>query len=192
METMNCSDNKTQVAAQQCAAIMESLLPSIFVANIEDLKDGCLKLEIASERESATTVAAILCGLAGVFLFLQLKYQILGIILFLIAPVLVGLRISIDDYLIISLADKMIYYRRRLFFNEKLVPFLAFRDITSLTVKSRKQRNKYRCWEENRAVAVNRSGKTFALTDFKESDYYDMADFTQSLARGLGLEYTAH
>jgi hypothetical protein len=184
------SNSDTYAMTGKNAGFSLRLPDSAYAKEVTDIGNGCFKMD-TSPREMLGCMAPVAVIVIAVIVTINEMPGFAALIAILGVPPTLYLRLSMDDHLIVDPGNQMIYAYRKLFSNEEKIPLLPFREIVTLAVKSRKQKNKNTTWWEYQPIATNRQGNVIGLGDFRKANYSDAAAFTKALAEHLGLKFTA-
>ncbi len=105
-----------------------------------------------------------------------------GYILAALGAAAVISRAFIDNFYIINTAERKIYYRRKVFNQTNLTPFLENTDIYAISVLCTLYKNKSRRWHEYKVVIIK---KDAFIVDF--GDYIKNADISEINKRARGI-----
>ena len=115
-----------------------------------------------------------------------LKYLSLTVPLVLAAFVL---KRGTDNYFIVHVIKRRIYYHFGFFGTEKITPYLDFSNIQTLTVTGKKRRSKHSNWYAYKIVLVDKRGKTHDFSDLQREAREEFNERARKLSTVLSCGF---
>lgn len=98
-------------------------------------------------------------------------------------------RFFTDNYYIVNVERRKIFYHYKFFWSETVTEFLSPENIWTLTVRATHQHNKSSSWWNHQLVAIDAEGKIIPLSDEKQDSLSEYNARAELIAAILGCNY---